>query len=142
MGSHPRHQPARRISVHEVRNPAHSQAGWRDCQHRVGCRGQRLSGSRLRRLEARRSRADAVGGTGIRRAEHPHQRGVPRHHRHPADGTRHHGTEEGRQKVIAQEPIGRMGKPEEIANAVLWQCSDAASFAVGQIMVVDGGQTV
>ncbi|KJH72967.1 glucose 1-dehydrogenase [Aliterella atlantica] len=52
------------------------------------------------------------------------------------------GTEEGRQKVIAQEPIGRMGKPEEIANAVLWQCSDAASFAVGQIMVVDGGQTV
>lgn len=52
------------------------------------------------------------------------------------------GTEEGRQEKIAQEPIGRMGKPEEIANAVLWQCSDAASFAVGQIMVVDGAQTV
>lgn len=52
------------------------------------------------------------------------------------------GTEEGRQEKIAQEPIGRMGKPEEIANAVLWQCSDAASFVVGQIMVVDGAQTV
>lgn len=51
------------------------------------------------------------------------------------------GTEEGRQKVIAQEPVGRMGRPEEIAAAVIWQCSDAASFAVGQIMVVDGAQT-
>lgn len=42
------------------------------------------------------------------------------------------GTEEGRQGAIAQEPIGRVGHPEEIAAAVLWQCSDAASFAVGQ----------
>lgn len=52
------------------------------------------------------------------------------------------GTPEGRQEVIAQEPIGRMGRPEEIAAAVLWLCSDAASFAVGHAMVVDGGQTV
>jgi NAD(P)-dependent dehydrogenase (short-subunit alcohol dehydrogenase family) len=52
------------------------------------------------------------------------------------------GTPEGRQAVIAQEPIGRMGKPEEIAAAVLWLCSDAASFAVGHALVVDGGQTV
>lgn len=52
------------------------------------------------------------------------------------------GTDEGRQAVIDQEPIGRMGKPEEIANAVLWLCSDAASFVLGNAMVVDGGQTV
>lgn len=52
------------------------------------------------------------------------------------------GTAEGRAKVISEEPIGRMGTPEEIANAVLWLCSDAAAFTVGHALVVDGGQTV
>jgi NAD(P)-dependent dehydrogenase (short-subunit alcohol dehydrogenase family) len=52
------------------------------------------------------------------------------------------GTAEGRERVISQEPIGRMGQPKEIANAVLWLCSDASSFVVGHAMVVDGGQTV
>jgi NAD(P)-dependent dehydrogenase (short-subunit alcohol dehydrogenase family) len=51
------------------------------------------------------------------------------------------GTSEGREAVIGQEPVGRMGKPEEIAAAVLWLCSDAAAFVVGHAMVVDGGQT-
>jgi NAD(P)-dependent dehydrogenase (short-subunit alcohol dehydrogenase family) len=51
------------------------------------------------------------------------------------------GTPEGRTAVIAQEPIGRMGTPEEIAAAVVWLCSDAAAFVVGHAMVVDGGQT-
>jgi NAD(P)-dependent dehydrogenase (short-subunit alcohol dehydrogenase family) len=52
------------------------------------------------------------------------------------------GTDEGRQRVIAQEPIGRMGCPEEIAAAVLWLCSDLAAFTIGHALVVDGGQTV
>jgi NAD(P)-dependent dehydrogenase (short-subunit alcohol dehydrogenase family) len=52
------------------------------------------------------------------------------------------GTPEGRAKVIAEEPVGRMGKPEEIAAAVVWLCSDAAAFMVGHAMVIDGGQTV
>lgn len=51
-------------------------------------------------------------------------------------------TAEGRAKVIAEEPVGRMGTPEEIAAAVVWLCSDAAAFVVGHAMVIDGGQTV
>jgi NAD(P)-dependent dehydrogenase (short-subunit alcohol dehydrogenase family) len=52
------------------------------------------------------------------------------------------GTPQGRERVIAQEPVGRMGKPEEIAAAVVWLCSDAAAFVIGHAMVIDGGQTV
>jgi NAD(P)-dependent dehydrogenase (short-subunit alcohol dehydrogenase family) len=52
------------------------------------------------------------------------------------------GTPDGRERVIAQEPVGRMGKPEEIAAAVVWLSSDAAAFVVGHAMVIDGGQTV
>lgn len=52
------------------------------------------------------------------------------------------GTPEGMARVIAQEPVGRMGKSEEIAAAVLYLCSDMAAFVIGHAMVVDGGQTV
>lgn len=52
------------------------------------------------------------------------------------------GTPAGRARVIGEEPIGRMGKPEEIAAAVVWLCSDAAAFMIGHAMVVDGGQTI
>lgn len=43
---------------------------------------------------------------------------------------------------IAQEPVGRMGRPEEIASAVLWMCSDGAGFLLGHALVMEGGQTV
>ncbi len=36
-------------------------------------------------------------------------------------------------------PMGRVGRPEKIANAVLWLCSDAASYVTGQSISVDGG---
>jgi NAD(P)-dependent dehydrogenase (short-subunit alcohol dehydrogenase family) len=51
-------------------------------------------------------------------------------------------TPQGRAEVIAQEPVGRMGRPEEIASAVMWLCSDDAAFTVGHALVVDGGQTI
>jgi NAD(P)-dependent dehydrogenase (short-subunit alcohol dehydrogenase family) len=43
------------------------------------------------------------------------------------------------EQMIAKQPNGRLGLPEEVAEAVLWLCSDAASFVVGHTMVVDGG---
>jgi NAD(P)-dependent dehydrogenase (short-subunit alcohol dehydrogenase family) len=43
--------------------------------------------------------------------------------------------------VLRDQPIGRLGRPEEIAAAVLWPCSSAASFVVGAALEVDGGFT-
>ena len=52
------------------------------------------------------------------------------------------GTDEGYATVTEQEPVGRMGSPEEVASAVLWLCSEGGAFTVGHALVVDGGQTV
>jgi NAD(P)-dependent dehydrogenase (short-subunit alcohol dehydrogenase family) len=41
--------------------------------------------------------------------------------------------------IVARHPVGRMGKPEEIAEAVAWLCSGAASFVTWHTMTVDGG---
>jgi NAD(P)-dependent dehydrogenase (short-subunit alcohol dehydrogenase family) len=40
---------------------------------------------------------------------------------------------------IAREPLGRVGQPEEVAEAIVWLCSDAASFVTGHTMTIDGG---
>jgi NAD(P)-dependent dehydrogenase (short-subunit alcohol dehydrogenase family) len=41
--------------------------------------------------------------------------------------------------ILSLHPIGRFGRPEEIAEAVLWMCSDRASFMTGQSLALDGG---
>ncbi len=46
-----------------------------------------------------------------------------------------------RQSMIAGHPIGRLGKPEEVADAVLWLCSPESSFMVGHSLMLDGGYT-
>lgn len=43
--------------------------------------------------------------------------------------------------LVGRTPLGRLGTPEEVAAAVVWLCSDAASFVVGQAFGVDGGWT-
>lgn len=43
------------------------------------------------------------------------------------------------ERLIAMHPIGRVGTPEEIAEAVVWLCSDKASFVTGQSLPLDGG---
>jgi NAD(P)-dependent dehydrogenase (short-subunit alcohol dehydrogenase family) len=42
-------------------------------------------------------------------------------------------------EFLKEQPIGRMGRPEEIAAAVLWLCSPASSFVIGVALPVDGG---
>lgn len=52
------------------------------------------------------------------------------------------GDEQSYAEAAKSVPIGRAGRPEEIASAVLWLCSPGASYVVGHALTVDGGMTV
>jgi len=52
-----------------------------------------------------------------------------------------HEKDKMRAEVHARQPIGRMGKPDEIAHMVLYLCSDEAEFVTGSILTIDGGWT-
>lgn len=49
------------------------------------------------------------------------------------------GVEGLREALLAFEPMGRIGRPAEVAEAVVWLCSDAASFVTGHTLAIDGG---
>lgn len=49
--------------------------------------------------------------------------------------------EEARRKMVARQPIGRLGTAEEIAEAILYLASPQASFATGSALIIDGGFT-
>lgn len=50
-----------------------------------------------------------------------------------------HNDPDAMSQLLQTEPVGRMGDPAEIADAVVWLCSDRASFVTGQALAVDGG---
>lgn len=52
------------------------------------------------------------------------------------------GDEQAYAEIAQHVPIGRAGRPEEIASVVLWLCSPGASYVVGHALTVDGGMTV
>jgi NAD(P)-dependent dehydrogenase (short-subunit alcohol dehydrogenase family) len=45
-------------------------------------------------------------------------------------------------EMMKDVPIGRLGRAEEIADAVVWLCGPRATFVIGQALAVDGGYTV
>lgn len=50
-----------------------------------------------------------------------------------------HEEQQQEDDLIARHPMGRMGQPKEIAELIVWLCSDAASFVTGQMIAADGG---
>ena len=52
------------------------------------------------------------------------------------------GNKEALDGMTQMEPIGRLGEPEEVANAVVWLCSDEASYITGHALPIDGGYLV
>jgi NAD(P)-dependent dehydrogenase (short-subunit alcohol dehydrogenase family) len=51
------------------------------------------------------------------------------------------GSAERKAGLISTVPLGRVGEPDEIANAILFLCSDRASFISGHVLSVDGGKS-
>ena len=144
MGPDRRYRSSRRVPVLEVRDSLDAQARGRcDREHLLGRRGQghrrsaAYSAAKFGIVGLTKAAALDYAKSNIRvNAVCPGIIETPMMDRFSG------GTPEGRERVIAQEPVGRMGTPEEIAAAVVWLCSDAAAFVVGHAMIIDGGQTV
>jgi NAD(P)-dependent dehydrogenase (short-subunit alcohol dehydrogenase family) len=51
------------------------------------------------------------------------------------------GDAERKAGLISTVPLGRVGEPDEIANAIVFLCSDKAAFITGHVLSVDGGKS-
>jgi NAD(P)-dependent dehydrogenase (short-subunit alcohol dehydrogenase family) len=52
-----------------------------------------------------------------------------------------HNKEEMRAELRARQPVGRLGRPEEVASAIRYLASDEAAFVTGSLLTIDGGWT-
>ena len=100
--------------------------------------------------QGRRAAARQVGGARACRRQHPLQLGASRHHRHADLGARSRpapkATAATRRSIRASAPqpsvpLPRVGEAQDIANGVLFLCTDAANYMTGQELVIDGGMT-
>ena len=90
------------------------------------------------RLQTRCIGADAFGRAGSSRQKHPRQRRLPGISRTPLAAAALDDEFDGA-RIMGLSPMKRRGQPAEIAAAVVWVCSDAASLVTGQTLSVDGG---
>ena len=51
-------------------------------------------------------------------------------------------SDEVKGKMLANIPLGRYGQPEDVANAIVFLCSDEAAYITGQVLVIDGGMVM
>jgi len=56
--------------------------------------------------------------------------------------TRFTGTPENKATLMAEVPMGRLGRTEEVADAIVFLASDQASYITGHVLNVDGGHTI
>jgi len=92
-------------------------------------------------IQARSDRADEECCARICLQGYPHQRSVPRTIDTPMVADMLAKEPEAMNDILRDQSIGRLGRAEEIASAVLWLCSPGASFVIGHALTVDGGYT-
>ncbi len=91
--------------------------------------------------QARRRRTDEDSSLGIRQVRHSGECRLAGSDSNPLVKSVINAQPELTEGLLALEPLGRLGKPEEIAETVVWLCSDTASFVTGHSMASDGGYT-